>query len=421
MIQDTLAQILNTHPFIIAVMMIGVMIVLFYIVVNKYLTYARYRYLSEKVNWTLLEIIIPQEITKSPESMELFFMNTIWWDKGTSTNKIKMYLKGETRVEFSFEIVSFGGTIHFFMHTPTHLIDLAKAQFYAQYPQVEIRQVGDYVDRIPFFVRDDIGLAMFGWEYVFKKPDAYPIRTYRDWKTDRSVELDREQQIDPMVAMIEKLASIDPWEEMWLQIGVRIEKDDSWRKEGEKLIDSIIAGHRRVVKSENPNTPMVSTLTKGEQEVVDAIDRQLGHMHAFEVGIRSIYLSRKPEKFNANKITFLKGIFEPFNSHALNSIKAANPTGYDNPWEDFDALLENTLKDAHLERYRARDFYGEKATGYSWKDFLVELLGSYKAQTMIMSAEELATLFHLPAGFSQSPSVKRTDTRKAQPPSNLPL
>lgn len=417
-------EIIQARPIIISIVLTGILIALFYVTVKKFLAWRRYIYLSEKNTWSLLEIVIPKEIKRSPEAMELFFMNTIWWEKGTSSNKIKKYLKGETRIDFSFEIVSLGGSIHFFIYAPTHLTDLTKSQLYAQYPQVEVRTVQDYTDRIPAYVRDSLGVAMFGWEYGFKKPGAYPIRTYRDWGVDRTMQLDLEEQIDPMAAMIEKLASIDPWEEFWVQIGVRIEKDESWRAEGEKIIDTIISKHRRVVPSADltgDKTPMLSTLTKGEQEVVDAIDRQTGHMHAFEVGVRSIFITRRPEQFNANRIVFLKGLFEPFNSHSLNSFKSINPTGFDNPWEDYNEFLENTLKDRALERYRQREFFGEKPITSTIWDVFLGMLGSYKLQTLIMTGEELATLFHLPAGFTQSPSVKRTDTRKAQPPANLPL
>lgn len=421
---NLITDVIQRQPIILSILLIGFMLVLLYLTIRKFLTWRRYKFLTEKNSWALLEIIIPQEIRRSPEAMELFFMNTIWWEKGTSSNKIKKYWKGETRMDFSFEIVSLGGSIHFFIHAPTHLIDLTKSQLYAQYPQIELRSVLDYTDRIPAYVRDHLGIAMFSWEYGFKKPGAYPIRTYRDWGTDRTMQLDLDEQIDPMAAMIEKLASIDPWEEFWVQIGVRIEKDEAWRAEGEAIIDKIITGHRRVVpgtEEMGQRTPMISTLTKGEQEVVDAIDRQTGHMHAFEVAIRSVFLTRRPEQFNANRIGFLKGLFEPFNSHSLNSFKSVNPTGFDNPWEDYNEYLENMLKDRALERYRQREFFGEKPVTFNIWDAFLRMLGSYTPKTLIMTGEELATLFHLPAGFTQSPSVKRTDTKKAQPPSNLPL
>jgi hypothetical protein len=236
MIRDILFSPLSAYPVIGGIVLVLVMVAFALAFWKLRARYLKAKFLTEKNEWTLLEIIIPNEIAKSPEAMEIFFINAVWYDKGAGGNFYKEFIKGETRMIFSFEIVSIGGVVHFFIHTPTHVKDLIQSQLYAQFPQIEISEVPDYTDRLPFHLRDANNMGMFAWEYKFEKPDAYPIRTYRDWGTDKSFELDAEQQIDPLGAMIEKLASIDPWEELWLQYVVRIEKDDGWRDEGEKLI-----------------------------------------------------------------------------------------------------------------------------------------------------------------------------------------
>jgi hypothetical protein len=420
MIRDILFSPFMEYP-----LLGGLILILIMAGLGKAFWELRRKYLQHmfllKTEWTLLEIIIPGDITRSPEAMEIFFINAIWWDKGTGGNFYKDYFQGETRTFFSFEIVSIGGVVHFFIYTPVNLKDLVRSQLYAQFPQIEINEVPDYTDRLPMHLRDANNIGMFAWEYKFDKPNAYPIRTYRDWGTDKSFELDSEQQIDPLGALIEKLAAIDPWEELWLQYVVRLEKDDAWRIEGEKIIDSIITSHRRVVKSDFQGTPLISSLTKGEQESIDAIDRHTGHRHAFEIGIRSVFITYKPEKFNSTRTTFLKGIFEPFNSQSINTLKKVNPTGYDNPWEDHNGYIEYMLKDKALERYRRRWFFEEQFMSRDLWDPFLYLINNYRRSTMIMTSEELATIFHFPAGFTHSPNVKRTDTRKAQPPSNLPM
>lgn len=425
MLREILFTPLGSYPFVWSVIILLCLFALVWGTFYLRLRYERYKFLT-KTKWTVLEVVIPDEIRRSPEAMEIFFINAVWWNAGQTGNKYKTYYKGQTRLTFSFEIVSLGGVVHFFMHVPTKLADMVKSQFYAQYPQVEISEVPDYSYRVPMQLRPEMGMDMFAWEYKFERPDALPIRTYRDWGTDKSIELDRDQQIDPLVAVIEKIAGIDPWEEIWIQIVTRIEKDDDWRKEGEKIVDEMVTKHRRVVQSTSSDyrsTPMISTLTKGEQESLDAIDRHISMQHVFGVGIRSVYLTRRADTFNSTRVTFLKSIFEPFNSKSINAFKKINGTGFDNPWADNKSgFLANYMKDFMLERYRQRWFFDEKPTTKHWFwDNLLRLSGDYKHITMIMTSEELATIFHLPAGFAQSPSVKRTDTTTAQPPSNLPI
>ncbi|MEK7105917.1 MAG: hypothetical protein AAB895_00990, partial [Patescibacteria group bacterium] len=39
----------------------------------------------------------------------------------------------------------------------------------------------------------------------------------------------------------------------------------------------------------------------------------------------------------------------------------------------------------------------------------------------ILSTEELATIFHLPGRVSETPTFTRIESKKAEPPSNLPI
>ena len=44
-----------------------------------------------------------------------------------------------------------------------------------------------------------------------------------------------------------------------------------------------------------------------------------------------------------------------------------------------------------------------------------------KSDPIILTSEELATLFHIPGRVSESTSVERIDATKAEPPTNLPM
>ena len=54
-------------------------------------------------------------------------------------------LKGVTVESFSFEIANVEGQIKFYAHIPAHLRHFLEGQLYAQYPDVEIEEVEDYL------------------------------------------------------------------------------------------------------------------------------------------------------------------------------------------------------------------------------------------------------------------------------------
>jgi hypothetical protein len=45
----------------------------------------------------------------------------------------------------------------------------------------------------------------------------------------------------------------------------------------------------------------------------------------------------------------------------------------------------------------------------------------YKSHHFILNSEELATLYHFPGGVSGTPSFARVESRKSEPPSNIPV
>lgn len=411
-----------TSPIVSALLTIIVFVLFFVAAWKMRLLYYRYRFVTRKNRWVLLEIKLPNEIRRSPEAMEQFLINGLWWAKGGGTNAYKRYWKGEVLLTFSLEIVSIGGNIHFFIQTPAHLKDLVQTQMYAQYPQVEMREVSDYVDRIPFEIDRKSSAGMFAWEYKLTKPDAVPIKTYRQYNFDKQVEsLDTDQQVDPLVPLIEKIAAIDPWEEIWIQYVVRARKENDWREEGTGLIKKMLDDKRKEFAAPDDETGNMSVfLTPGEKDFITAIESNTD-LHAFEVGIRSIYLTHKVSMFKITRVSYLQNIFQSFSTESLNGFKITNPTGYDNPWEDYDEFLENTMKARALEKYRAREFFGDKPVTYTIVDAFLWLIGNVRPKTMVLTSEELATIFHLPGGVYQSPNLERTDTKKSQPPTNLPI
>lgn len=75
-----------------------------------------------------------------------------------------------------------------------------------------------------------------------------------------------------------------------------------------------------------------------------------------------------------------------------------------------------------LDFYRTRTFF-HPPLQYSFDypfPFSI-FLPSGNPKLFVMSAEELATIYHFPGLVSETPSFKRVDSKIAKPPANLPV
>jgi len=380
-----------------------------------WVSYKRYLFRTNQER-ILLEIKIPKEIKKTPLAMELF-LNALY-QTGGETNWYKTQVKGSSRTWFSLELVSFGGEIHFFIWTEKKFKNLVEAQLYAQYPEVEIHEVPDYTK----FVDLDLNVtSMWGNEFILTNDkDPYPIKTYVDYGLDK-IGLKSEEITDPITPIIEFLGSIEKGEQLWIQIMVRAHKKNY--KEDLALKDKIakmkwygdphdwkeIAKKEKEAKLEElkPEEGMFPrVMTKAEQTVIDALERNVDKK-GFDCGIRGIYLAEK-DKFDPINITGMTGAFKQFNSMSLlNGFRPNRATDFsDYPWQDYKDMRTNKIKKEVFSEYKRRAYFY-----YPYKS----------DKQFVLSSEELATIFHLPGGVSQTPTFSRIESKKSEPPSNLPL
>ncbi|MFA6397282.1 MAG: hypothetical protein WDK96_00350 [Candidatus Paceibacterota bacterium] len=383
--------------------------VLIFVGWELWLRYKNMLFIS-KMKWSLLEIRVPKDVFKSPLAMEIMLANAFYQTGGTGTWYDKYWL-GKVRMWFSLEIISLGGKVYFLMKIPSQFRNIVETQIYAQYPQAEINEIDDYTDMIPPYEDKSGEWLMFGTEFTLTKADPYPIRTYIDYGLDRSVGQEEEQKIDPITPLIENLGSIGKDEQIWFQIIIRAatnrypKKDgkfnqkQGWVDEAKALVKELKDKGRPKEKGEMP-TP----LTKGENEVISAIERSMDKM-AFDCGMRAIYLGKKDVFAKANNITALTGMFKQFNSASLNGFKPKNVTGFDYPWQDPGGSRTDHLKREIFEQYKARSYFYHP----------------HKKQPFLLTSEELATIYHFPGRVLETPTFKRLESKKSEPPYNLPV
>ncbi len=420
-------QFQNGLTFLFQSAIIWVPIVLIMVGFEIWLRFKRETFI-ENQKWTLVEVRIPKDVFKSPLAMELVLIKALHQTGGIGTWYHK-YVLGQVLLWSSLEIVSIEGRIHFFIRVPSKFRTITESQIYAQYPQAEITEVeSDYAIEIPSVVKGG-EWSVYGTEFGLKKADPYPIKTYIDFGLDKaSTSLEAEQQIDPITATLEYMGAMSQGEQMWLQILVRSHRakrytdPKAWMGNRElkdvakEEIGKILAkplfepgkdkeGAKQLAKMDN--------LSKTQQETITAIERNLDKTQ-FDCGIRAIYTAKK-DKFNTAHITGLLSLMKQFSSGTLNEFKVQNATGFDYPWQDFSGNRAVALKKEMLDAYKLRSyFYPPHRSAHVANKFV-------HRKPILLSSEELATIYHFPGRVSETPSFKRIESKKAEPPVNLPM
>ncbi len=368
--------------------------------------------------FVLLEMRIPREITKTPAAMESVF-SSLNIGPGTGT-WMKKYWWGRTRPWWSFEIASIGGNVRFFLYTRVNMRRATESYMYAQYPEIELIEAVDY-SRLRDPHHEPYG--MFACEYEKKIAQPYPIRTYVDHKLDKPGDKP-EELADPFSQIMELMGSLGPDEQLWTQFIIRWSRWEKWRGRlnasggfytwrdlGREVIEELRAktvNKRRTVDAEGHVQELEGFPNPNEfqKELIGAVERNI-NKPGFDVGIRSIY-SAPANNYYGTMNAFTANMFKAFKSEQYNSVEPAplwSEKFNDFPWEDIGGHRQRAEMHEALEAFRARSYFHPP----------------YRGPWMIMSTEELATLYHIPNSGSKAPGLDRIGSKTSSPPPNLPL
>ena len=365
---------------------------------NLWMQYVQMQHLA-KIKWVMIGIRLPKNIMKTPLSMELVLSALHQTSEGNWYEKTWL---GKLKPTFSLEIASIGGDIHFFIRTSAQFKNFIEAQLYSQFPGIELYEAEDYTEMMDL---KGFGSEWEMWATEFKltKEDAYPIKTYVDYKLDTAIKKEEEAggRTDPLSPAVEFMGSIGKKEQIWFQILVRatgkrfrkpgkfFEKQD-WKAEAKNLVKKI-------------QSKAGEKMSKADSEAISAIEREVSKF-GFDCGIRVVYLGEKGSWTPLN-IPGLIGMMKHYSSDVLNGFKMKDPTGVDYPWQ---GILWNKVSDQKKHMFNAF-----KARGYFYLPF--------KKKPFILNTEELATIYHFPGGMEETPGFITLSSHKAEPPANLPV
>ncbi|MEK7094005.1 MAG: hypothetical protein AAB903_01545 [Patescibacteria group bacterium] len=401
----------------------------------------RQKHFEHGMEWTILEIVIPREVSKSPQAMEQVLMS-LHALRNVATNFEESYKDGEITRWFCLEMVSFGGEIHFYIRFYHKYRPLVEAAFFSYYPDLELVQVDDYITRFPANMQECYrqGYDLWGTELYTTKPAAYPIKTYRDFESP-----DESKQFDPISTFLEVLSKVKNEELVGIQILIA-PAEDHWYEEFEGVIQKI-----KENKSQKKNKEKVTTFvnfpggplphfesrshkeeetkstyvmrTPGETNILEAVENNLSKK-AFETIIRFVYLSPKSIFYDSFPRRGLAGAFNQYAAADLNSFVQNHPiatrTLIWNPPYIFPNWRNEYKKQRMLYNYRGREMGSDTFIGKLIDSYFFDW--NFKTKKFLMTTQCLATLFHPPTlGVLTAPHMKRAEHRKAGPPSGLAI
>ena len=391
---------------------------IFNILFDVYMKYIRVRFFKN-VKYVLLELRVPKDVIKTPKSMENIF-STFHATRMSVSDFKKKYIKGETQLWLSLEIVGNGGGISFYIRTPEQFRNLVEAQIYAQYPNAELIESQDYVEFMPNNIPNKY-FDCWGADFGLAKEPAYPIKTYEYFE-----EVKEEKRIDPLSSIVETMSKLKGDQKVWMQILIKY-TDEKWKEAGDEIVNKL-AGKKGAKKEmgfgefvgqfavnlakapvvlpewdfggddKDAGTSKISHLTQGEKNIIEAIQDKTSKL-GFESFIRFLYIDRR-ESFNRQNINSIMGALQQFSTQNLNALKIYKPSSCSGS-HPFKAQKEFLKKRLLYSAYRLRIFNpGIKA---------------------IFNTEELATLYHFPIMTVEAPFLRRIEAKKGEPPINLPI
>lgn len=377
---------------------------------------------QSKIKWSVLAIDVPKMTEQSPKSLENIFASlhgacsTILWKEN--------WFDGKVQPKFSFEIASIDGFIQFYVRCETRHRDIVEAGFYAQYPDAQITEVEDYMMRFPSRFPDS-EWNMWGAEMIIesKHGDFVPFKTWQNFEHKMSQELK-----DPLAVMLEQISRMRPGECFIIQILTEV-CSQKWKEAGEKfikktyglkedskgsgIIDDLLKIPSEMVshvtgidlgggveEKKDEDIWRAFKITISEKAMVEAVANKISQI-GLKTKIRLVYYAKKEVFAKYLRVPMIKGMLVQYNNPGGAEFKMSSrsiPKG-DYFWQRWlyaqrQSRLSQALKKRHV---------------------------NMGATPRVLCAEELATLYHFPSILVKAPLVKKTESRRAEPPVSLPI
>jgi len=398
-------------------------IIFIWTLLHLWLEVKRAKFLA-KQKYSLIAIDVPKDNEQSLKAVEYIFTSLhSTRSKGTLYER---YWLGKVPLGFSFEIVSIEGYVQYLIRVPVNFRNLVEAAVYAQYPEAEITEVEDYVKTIPKNIgQPDCDYKVFGTEFSLAKPFPYPLRVYSSFE-----HVFAKVFADPLAGLLEIFSQLKKGEQAAIQFVVRPTADD-WKAASFSLVKKLIgakvetkknfvdkitdwllvglSGFSELVysiwgdvgeekKEERELPSKMLYLSPGERSTIETIENKMAHL-GFKVKMRVYYLAHKSIYSKARGVTVTLSPMKQFN--ADNELKA---------YKKLFTLAEYFFVEQRLNRKSRRliNLFKERNT--------MKL-----SRPMILTNEEMTTLWHFPTIGVKTAMVKTIESKKGEAPAMTPF
>ena len=334
-----------------------------------------------------------EEVRKSPKEIialaDQFFASLSGFEHGLKGP----FLYGKENLVF--EIAANHREIRFYIAVPERVKASVEKQIHAIYPKASIEEGEEYT----IFDKESI---VHGGFLKFEKKDYLPIMTYQKLEADplNSITNALSKLQEGESAVIQYV--LRPANNKWRTHGTRIAKEmtkkgadfheakkgmgGKFLKEvskvgGSAMRDAMALG-RKDAQPRQPEQYQQPLLTPYQQQLVEALEGKAAKT-GYETNIRVIAAAPTDERAET-VLHEVRSAFDQFGAPDLNNFKLRKPK-----------RNKNLILDFVFRYFR-------------------------KSQQMILNTEELATIFHFPNQFIETPNIKWLGARTAPAPSNMP-
>lgn len=379
------------------------------------------------IKWVMLEIKIPKENTKSPKAMEQVFSSL----HGTYSFGIKWIDKwwfGKLEEWLSLEMVGSAQGIRFYAYLPERNRNLLEASLLSQYPEAEIHETEDYIDRFGNDLPNDVH-DLFGTDFMLDKDNHFPLKTYQFFE-----DIEEERRLDSLATVFEAISVLKDDEMIWLQL--LIKPTGSVLEDGKEKLISQMTGKpakasssglgdyfanflgglvaalesSELSKKKGDDKSAAIRITPGQQDILKEVENKASKL-VFETILRFIYIDRK-DSFTPSNVTAIMGAMRQFSTQNLNSLRPNLST------LTVPRLVGKIFRKRRLLKRKEKLFQS-----YCKREmpFEPKMPFTLRLKTSVLSVEELATLYHPPATAVGAPSLKPLEAKKGSAPTNLPI
>ncbi len=413
----------------------------------------------DRQEWVLLRLRVPKEDerapTKGPIVMEQIF-NTLYGTRHDLGFFARLF-KGHAQPKMSFEIAHMDGQIYFYCYVPNTYRKLIEGQIYAQYPEVEIELVDDFLSvergvevknktkqspsskfgakNMPSTVELSTEVkqeqtaqfnavetdVMCVAEMGLMEPYFWPFKTYEFF-----VDKDDKTQVDTLSALTSAMSKLNrDNDEAYFQMVIRPE-EPGWQKYSKRGFNTLKAGYfNRWAWSFGRFTSWYPTTSWWHHWLVKApvtfvmkfFWRAFGLLTPIEGGT---LVEKQEVGFSFWEIPNKK--FSKIGFRA--EIRVAYRSRSGSPAE---AQLKVKEMASSFNQFQWPEVNGLKmksmgmSTSADGKAITERLRTRHISDGMLLTVDELATLYHMPMWSLETPNISWVRAKKLEPPAELPI